>query len=290
MPTLVMMKGLPGSGKSTLAKEKYVSKGFKRVNKDDLRAMLDNSKWSKNNENFILAQRNAIISDALMSGRSVVCDDTNLEPKHEEKLRRLAQDLGAKFVIDYVDTPYEECIKRDLNRLNSVGETVIRRMYRKYVRVIETPKEANTRAIIIDIDGTLAHMNGRSPYDYTKVSEDEVDEVLPPILRTLADATKMYQGNMKFIIVSGRDDTCREDTIEWLKENAIPFDELFMRDSTRVNKDGNKVPDTIIKEEIYEKYINGKYHVNVVFDDRQQVVDMWRRKGLVVYQVAEGDF
>jgi len=27
-----------------------------------------------------------------------------------------------------------------------------------------------------------------------------------------------------------------------------------------------------------------------VFDDRQQVVDMWRDNGLTVFQVADGDF
>ena len=48
---LIMTKGLPASGKSTWAKQ-YLddNPGTKRVNKDDLRAMLDNGKWSKRNE------------------------------------------------------------------------------------------------------------------------------------------------------------------------------------------------------------------------------------------------
>lgn len=290
MLELVMMKGLPGSGKSTIAKEKYVSKGFKRINKDDLRAMLDDSKWTPGNEKFIIAQRNAIVGDALMSGRSVVVDDTNFEPKHEEKLRQMAQDLGAKFTIDYVETPFEVCVERDLKRLHSVGETVIRRMYNKYVRVIETPKPAKDTAVIIDIDGTLAHMVDRSPYDYTKVSEDTPDTSIIPIIQALDIANGALGGTLQFIIVSGRDHTCREDTIAWLDRYGVPYDQLFMRDANVVDEKGNKVADTIIKNEIYEREINGKYKVVAVFDDRDQVVKMWRQKGLKVLQVAEGDF
>ena len=33
-----------------------------------------------------------------------------------------------------------------------------------------------------------------------------------------------------------------------------------------------------------------KDDVFAVFDDRQQVVDMWRQNGLTCFQVADGDF
>jgi predicted ABC-type ATPase len=67
MTTLYMTKGLPGSGKTTWAKEMVSkSKGsVKRVNKDDLRAMLDAGEWSKENEKFVLKVRDFIIEKAL---------------------------------------------------------------------------------------------------------------------------------------------------------------------------------------------------------------------------------
>jgi hypothetical protein len=34
----------------------------------------------------------------------------------------------------------------------------------------------------------------------------------------------------------------------------------------------------------------GVDNVAMVFDDRQQVVDMWRSNGLTCFQVADGDF
>jgi hypothetical protein len=43
--------------------------------------------------------------------------------------------------------------------------------------------------------------------------------------------------------------------------------------------------DSIVKEEIYNEYIKDKYNVLAVFDDRDRVVDMWRRIGLPTYQV-----
>ena len=34
----------------------------------------------------------------------------------------------------------------------------------------------------------------------------------------------------------------------------------------------------------------GKDNVAMVFDDRNQVVDMWRQNGLTCFQVADGNF
>ena len=80
MKKVYLTKGLPGSGKSTWAKE-MVSKNpnsYKRVNKDDLRAMLDNGKHSEDAEKFILNVRDSIILLALENGKHVIVDDTNL--------------------------------------------------------------------------------------------------------------------------------------------------------------------------------------------------------------------
>ncbi len=57
MPSLLMLKGLPASGKSTYARKLVADsqshkRKWKRANKDDLRAMIDDSNWSKTNEKF----------------------------------------------------------------------------------------------------------------------------------------------------------------------------------------------------------------------------------------------
>ena len=56
-----------------------------------------------------------------------------------------------------------------------------------------------------------------------------------------------------------------------------------------MRQDGDFRRDDIVKQEILDKYID-KDRVLFVLDDRDQVVDMWRRNGLTCFQVAEGDF
>lgn len=294
---VLFLKGIPGSGKSTFARELVDKGGWKRVNKDDLRAMLDGGKWSKKNEQFVKDLRDEIIVTALDDGYNVVVDDTNIQGDHIGHITELVLDklphltLKLDFETKFFDTPVAECIRRDSLRPNPVGKKVIRRMYDlvkdEYFPVLEYNPDLPT-CIIVDIDGTLAHMNGRSPYDYTKVKEDSLDEAV-------ADLVAQTRGYKEYdrtyvVIVSGRDDTCKQDTEEWLKDNGVEYDELYMRDHTRLNEDGTKVDDTIIKKEIYEQYIKPRYNVKFVLDDRQRVVDMWRKQGLKVLQVAEGEF
>lgn len=300
MPKLIMCKGLPASGKTTFAKQQ-LSDRVKRVNKDDLRAMLDNSKWSKQNEAFVLSVRDYITRYALLGGFDCIVDDTNLAPKHESALREIADEVGALFEIkDFTDVPLQTCIDRDSARPNSVGKKVIKTMYNSFLRekgdVAQYQKPPYNpdlpNCIIVDIDGTLAHMNGRSPYDYTQVHTDIVDE-------NVRDVVWRYTGwrdpmdevpDTYVIIVSGRDDTCRRETEEWLKANNIKYDEFYMRDHTLVDEQGNKLDDTIIKKDIYEQYIKPRFNVRFVLDDRDRVVKMWREQGLKVLQVAEGNF
>jgi predicted kinase len=273
-----MCKGLPASGKSTWSKEQ---KNLKRINKDDLRSMLDDSRWSRKNEEFILIARDTIIDFAFRDGYSVIVDDTNLAPKHEENLRYIAKCYGAKFEIkDFTDIPLETCITRDLKRQNSVGEKVIRDMYNRYLKPKTEPYNPGNlpKAIICDIDGTLSVMGDRSPFDWEKVGRDAVNSPVDDLLSRYST----YQ--VKKILVSGRDSICRKETEAWLEENDIAYDELFMR------PEGDTRKDSIVKKEIFDNNIRDKYNVLFVLDDRNQVVEMWRDLGLNCFQVREGNF
>lgn len=298
MSKLLMLEGLPASGKTTWAKEQVLkSKGTtKRVNKDDLRAMIDVSEWSKHNEKQILDIRNYVIGYYLSKGYDVIVDDTNLSPKHEEFFRRMVSEddqWHANFEVKFFDTPLAECIRRDMLRPEPVGKKVIRRMYegikdRYEPKLVYNP--ALPECIIVDIDGTLAHMAGRSPYDYTKVSTDTVDEVVADIVRRYRSADPMEENPCYVVIVSGREDTCKAETMQWLDDNHIPYDEIHMRNPEAVDEQGKQLDDRIIKKSIYDEWIKNRYNVRFVLDDRNRVVDMWRSLGLKVLQVGEGDF
>ena len=138
---IIMLKGLPGSGKTTWARQ-YIDEhpSTARVNKDDLRAMLHNGKYSNGRENFVLKVRDFIVDQALANGHDVVVDDTNCEPKHHARLEEIAAKHGATLEVkDFTDVPLETCIERDLRRPNSVGERVIRRMHRQYLEAHAPP-------------------------------------------------------------------------------------------------------------------------------------------------------
>lgn len=128
----------------------------------------------------------------------------------------------------------------------------------------------------------------RSPYDYTRVNEDTVDTAVRDIVQKYAFGPEFDTTHV--VIVSGRDNTCRTDTEQWLKDNQIPYAELYMRDPELKDENGNKLDDTIIKKDIYEEWIKPRYNVLFVLDDRDRVVKMWREQGLKVLQVEEGDF
>ena len=85
--------------------------------------------------------------------------------------------------------------------------------------------------------------------------------------------------------MSGRTEGCRADTEQWLKNWGVPYDALFMRDID------DKRPDDVVKFDLYMKNVVDHYDVKKVYDDRDQVVFMWRKLlGLKVFQVAEGNF
>ena len=250
--------------------------------------MLDNGQHSKANERFVLELRDEIIRRTLKEGMDVIVDDTNLHPKHEQRMKEIVLSVeDTKLVIKYfTDIPIEECIKRDLKRQNSVGEKVIRDMYNNFLKPKNekyVPPEGKPPAIIVDIDGTLALNNsGRNPYDWGRVDKDDVNESIAEIVRNY---NKLYKdAQFGVLIVSGRDSVCRGETMAWLDDNNIPWTELFMR------PEGNTEEDSVIKKRIFDEHIRDNYQVLFVLDDRKKVVNMWRSLGLTTLQVADGDF
>ena len=305
MRKVILTKGLPSSGKTTWTKEqldKYPSR-YKNISKDNLRLMLDNSKWSKANEKYVLQLRDHLLLTSLDLGYSVIVSDTNFHPSHEERIRELVSDYNkglygdaqllihpVQVEVKFFDVSPEECIKRDLKRPNSVGAKVIWTMYNKYLKPetekIEVMEQDITlpHAIICDLDGTLCIHNGRSPFEYDKCDTDLLNNTVAQILKLL---------NVPIIFLSGREDSCFEKSQDWLQKwgfdtqilcNKTIYDGLLMR------KTGDNRKDCIIKREIFDKYIRDKFYIEFVLDDRNQVVDMWRKMGLICLQVADGDF
>lgn len=252
---------------------------YKRINKDELRKMLDGGKWSKGNEKFILEIRGNIIYKALANKQSVIVDDTNFAPEHRQTFEGMAMRTGAELVInDFTYVSLEECIRRNQHRTPRVEDKVIYDMYDRYLKpppVVQNPD--NPDAIQFDLDGTLALFGNANPYD----RDCSYDTVNYPVFDELIS----YQSKgYKIIILSGRKGEYLEKTEEWLGKNGIHPDLFIMRAI------GDTRKDYIIKKEMFMEHVLPKYNVKIVFDDRNGVVRMWRELGLTCFQVAEGNF
>lgn len=135
--TVTVCRGIPGSGKSTWAREQVrQSKGeTKRINRDDLRAMLDDSVWSKGNEKQIVAVRNMLLFRFLDEGFSVIIDDTNVTAGAVNEIRSLVlqQFPGAEFQVKLFDVPLDVCLERNAKRtgIAHVPEHVVRNFHNK---------------------------------------------------------------------------------------------------------------------------------------------------------------
>lgn len=286
-PKLLALRGLPGSGKTTYAKE-LANKGWVRVNKDDLRAMLNNSKFSKDNESYILSLRDEIIISSLVQGKNVVVDDTNLDPKHLIAFESIAGEFLSDFEIRFFDVDVKECIRRNSLREKPVPEKVIYTMYERYIKppqqVIEYD-DNKEECIIVDIDGTLAHIaDGRSPYDASRAMNDSLDDAVSVV------TAMMYNHGYKVIILTGRNEEHREVTEQWLEANNVQYDELYTRLNSDVDEKGKQLEDSIVKERLFRTHVEPRFNVKFVLDDRNRVVQKWRSLGLKCFQVAEGNF
>nr|WP_296764009.1 AAA family ATPase [Rhodococcus sp. (in: high G+C Gram-positive bacteria)] len=299
---LLVTRGIPGSGKSSFAELwTGMSEHHARVNRDDLRKMLFNSSGvlTQDKEAAVSAAERAQVRALLKQGKSVIVDAMHLRAQYARIWAEIAKELGIRFEVVDFKVVLEDAIERDRQRglagERTVGEEVIRKLYKQFpqnrwpaIAARETapgPMEPYTPHLgkpltyIFDIDGTLAHMGDRrSPYDYTQVHLDEPDEHVVEIAKTL------WESGFVILVVSGRDASCYKATEEWLTSNGIGYNKLLMRG------DNDKRPDFKVKYDIFDRHIRNNYHILGVFDDRKQVIDMWRALGLKCFQVQEGNF
>lgn len=294
MTNLTILRGLQGCGKSSKAEALVkTSKGrTKRVERDCLRQMLDFGEFSPKNEKTVTRVQEAIIALLLDEGFDVVSSDTNLNPKTHERLRRLGLDRGASVSTDntLMGVPVEECIKRDLQRPRSVGERVIRQTYHRY-RALFGIDESDIyndpslpAAIVVDMDGTLADISHRNPYDTAKCLDDTLRcEVYDMLFGLWRNDDPISFDKPHIFIFSGREEKYRDLTKQWLEK--IHFNLPY---SLHMRPTGEFVADEVVKRNLAEQYIRGTYRVLAWIDDRPRVIRMARDLGIKVADVGAG--
>ncbi len=315
-----IIRGLSGSGKSTLAQALAFGAGIESRPKgyicsaDDYFMVGNEYKFDAR---LLGEAHRKCFSKFLNLVRSkasvVIIDNTNVT--YEEVVRYSSRARKEGYVVKVVE-PDNEVWVTISNKLNSgvmptdselaplavrnvhgVTLDIIKRRLKVWIPHAELVKKLEAAyvepnpelpsCILVDIDGTVAVKGARSAYDWANVGADTRNEsVINLLIGIIANNYGGYRSSYKEIIFfSGRDGVCFPESRKWLDENGFKDCPLYMREPNDQRKD------SIIKRELFDKHIRGKYNVLCVFDDRDQVVDMWRNElGLDCFQVQEGDF
>ena len=141
---------------------------------------------------------------------------------------------------------------------------------------------------IFDLDGTLANIDHRLRYiqgekkDWETFYKECVGDA--PIHATLSILKALQKSGAEIYILTGRSDEVANETINWLDIYGIVHGtyRLIMR------PEGNHRRDDILKKQWYvsfPKQIRGD--IVAVFEDRENVVAMWRELGVMCYQVVQ---
>ena len=296
---MIVLIGIPGCGKTTFAMNFIKqNQNYARISRDDIRINMFGREHDPSIENHVTKIQNDLIKQCLTNNINVVIDNCNIKQSYRNDLIKIAQDIGGVMYKEIViNTDLNTCIERNANRSRVVPENVIVDFYKKGKDVLNRKKEVQffipekvmgnliqddslPRAIICDLDGTLALLNGRNPYDASTCENDLINE---PVATVVEIFSKL--ASYEIIFCSGRMDQYRQQTINFIEKHLdIASYKLFMR------KTNDQRKDSIIKEEIYNEKIKGKYFIEFVLDDRNQVVDFWRSIGLTTFQVNYGDF
>ncbi len=141
------------------------------------------------------------------------------------------------------------------------------------------------RMAVFDLDGTLANIDHRRPFvegkkkDWNEFFDRCIED--KPVLPVIAMMHALMDTGWHVEIWSGRSDRVQDKTVAWLHHHGAFPDRLRMR------AEGDYGPDEKLKESWLLDCI---VKPSIIFDDRDKVVAMWRRNGIVCAQVAPGDF
>ncbi len=300
-PQLLVLVGAPGAGKSTFAKYHLRTHlNWARVCRDDFWQMhFSQSFLSDLDEQMITRMIDAAIESLLVHKTSVIADATHTKREYlDDYIRKFGHlaDVSFKVFEGTAEVLHKRCKARYAETGKFIPATAIdkhighlehlkqkfdfaAREQRQRQNVTMQQDKTLPKAILCDLDGTLALLNGRNPFDASTCDADLLNEPVANVLRNYK------QLGFTIILLSGREDRYKTPTLQFLEQHGIVYDRLLMRKEN----DGRK--DAIIKRELFDAEIAGKYFIEFILDDRNQVVNMWRDElKLPCFQVYYGDF
>lgn len=272
--------GVSCSGKSTYAAQLVEQHDYVEINRDYIRfnvvapgADWRNYKFTKAREAEVTKVAEQLLMDSWAREKNIVISDTNLKNGRREALIKKLEDLGYEVEVKVFHVTRDEAVKRDNYRLNGVGEGTIYKQMQQYNEMwgrrtydFKNAQELDlTPCIIVDVDGTIAEMHDRHPFEWSKVGQDNPRTFILQMVRAYK------RMGYDVIICSGRSDVCYKETEEWLDKHLgyDYYDALYMRKADDYRKDD------AVKEEIFWNHIAHQYSVYAAIDDRPQMIRLW---------------
>lgn len=134
IPSLHITQGLPAAGKTTAARKVIANadRPIRYVGLDGLRLMLDGQTptawWAPGAEESTARAQAAMVASLLADGCDVLIDGTHVRPDQVAPLQAATAGIRLHIVVHRLDTPADECIRRDLDRPHPIGAYCIRKL------------------------------------------------------------------------------------------------------------------------------------------------------------------
>jgi predicted kinase len=304
MSLITVLIGISGAGKTTFSTPLLKDKNTIRVNRDDARTMLfgvsqsDQTYYNRKDiracEDLVSETIEDTVYNALNKGKNIVFDNTHLQKKYIDEILFKYNHL-ADIELVFCDVPLKEAQDRVVKRNSLASVPVyIEKHYNDYIKLKKAmhgqqlfyPQTApqvkfNSSlpdTYIVDIDGTVALKGDRDIFDDSKLHLDTEIKEVGHIIRAL------HKDGFKIVFVSGRQDSCKDTTTQWLKDKNLWMtdSEIFMR------KAKDQRNDSIVKEEIVLRDLLPRFNVVGVLDDRIGVTRNFHKLGMFVLNVNQG--
>lgn len=279
----IIMKWLPWSWKSTWAEQQ---EWFIIISRDILR--LENPDMK---EYEIVELQNSMISEYKCD---IIIDDTNMNPKTLERIKKLCTDCGYEVEVKDMYWYYESdnhylwmCIERNKNREKYVPESVIHKMYLQNCNMISNyDYNLIGEYIIVDIDWTLADLTHRLHYvkEWKKDWDSFFDNMVhdKPYTHLIDIVNILKKTGYTVVLMSWRSDKWCKETVTWLQEHGVKYDHLLMRSSW------DKRDDVDVKKDLAELLIQNTWKLpSIAFDDRHRILELWRWMGIYTINCSQ---